>query len=134
MNRVDGFSSAPATAVALLAATVVSSSVPLDAGALTELSPSRSSNWGGAQTILVLSDENDSTSVGSISGLISELKRGDTPEGLLSTMVKINDVVDADEEGLLEDPFQREVRSIHMTVSAVTIQLQSVTLHYDQIE
>lgn len=123
MNRGECFSSAPATAVALLAATVISSSVSPDAGALTELSPSRSSNWGGAQTILVLSDENDSASIGGISGLISELKREDTPESLLGTMIKINDVVDADEEGLLEDPFAREVRSIHMTVSAVTIKL-----------
>ena len=40
---------------------------------------------------------------------MSDLKRGESAESVLNTMVKINEVVDADEDGLLENPFAREV-------------------------
>lgn len=44
-----------------------------------------------------------------VTGLVSDLKRGQTAESVLNTMVKINEAVDADEDGLLENPFAREV-------------------------
>ena len=44
-----------------------------------------------------------------VTGLVSDLKRGESAESVLNTMVKINEVVDADEDGLLENPFAREV-------------------------
>lgn len=43
-----------------------------------------------------------------VTGLVSGLERGQSAESVLNTMVKINEAVDSDEDGLLENPFARE--------------------------
>ncbi|CAN0238706.1 unnamed protein product [Ascophyllum nodosum] len=99
------------TAAACLAATIVSSSVPMDAGAIAGLLPSSNClDWSGAQTMLVLAEEDSLTATGGVGipALVPELKKADSSESLLSTMIKINDAVDADEEGLLENTIERE--------------------------
>lgn len=62
---------------------------------------------------MLLADEGDPTSSdgrADVSDLVSELKRADRADLVLNSMVKINDVVDADEDGVLENPFAAEVR------------------------
>ena len=68
-----------------------------------------------ASAVMLLADEGDSTSSdgrADVSDLVSELKRADRADLVLNSMVKINDVVDADEDGVLENPFAAEVRCL----------------------
>lgn len=61
---------------------------------------------------MVLADEGDFSSAdgrADVSQLVLELKKADRPDTLLNSMVKINDVVDGDEDGVLENPFAAEV-------------------------
>lgn len=61
---------------------------------------------------MVLADEGDFSSAdgrADVSQLVLELKKADKPDTLLNSMVKINDVVDGDEDGVLENPFAAEV-------------------------
>lgn len=72
-------------------------------------SPLESSH--GAPTMMVLAEVGESADGrADVSGLVSDLVKADTAEGVLNTMVRINDVVDSDEEGLLENSFAKEVR------------------------
>lgn len=98
------------TAAACLAtATIASSSLPADAFPISELSLGRSERHG-APTLMVLAEAGESAEGrADVTGLVSDLKRGESAESVLNTMVKINEVVDADEDGLLENPFAREV-------------------------
>eukprot|EP00904_Undaria_pinnatifida_P000166 jgi/Undpi1/1014/HiC_scaffold_10.g04478.m1 len=97
------------TAAACLAtATIATSSLPADASPLPELSSARSERHG-APTLMVLAEAGESADGrADVTGLVSDLKRGQTAESVLNTMVKINEAVDADEDGLLENPFARE--------------------------
>lgn len=85
--------------------------------------------YNGVPTTLVLSvsDENGGDSsrsngdmgvVGDVPSLLSELRQADRADRLLNTMVKINDMVDTDEEGLLENPFEKEVKLRSHTIRA----------------
>lgn len=72
---------------------------------------------GGAptNTMMLVADEGDYTSAdgrADVSQIVSELKKADRADSVLNSMVKINDVVDADEDGLLENPFAKEVRRL----------------------
>lgn len=61
---------------------------------------------------MVLADDGDFSSAdgrADVSQLVLELKKADRPDTLLNSMVKINDVVDGDEDGVLENPFAAEV-------------------------
>lgn len=63
--------------------------------------------------VMLLADEGDSTSSdgrADVSELVLELKKADRADSVLNSMVKINDVVDSDEDGVLENPFATEVR------------------------
>ncbi|CAM9117371.1 unnamed protein product [Scytosiphon promiscuus] len=66
---------------------------------------------GGGVVMLLADNEGGSTSAdgrADVSQLMLELKRADKPDTLLNSMVKINDVLDADEDGVLENPFAAE--------------------------
>lgn len=72
----------------------------------------------GAPTMLVLAaDDGGDTEAGrgDVSGLVSQVKTAGSPDTLLNAMVKINDALDADEDGLLENPFAKEVRAGKMS-------------------
>ena len=83
--------------------------------------------------MLVLAEEDSLTATGGVGipALVPELKKADSSESLLSTMIKINDAVDADEEGLLENTIEREVRSMdHVNgTNMLIILLLRVTEH-----
>ena len=113
------WSVASRTAAACLAtAAILSSSLPAGAGVVgghldTRLLPGRGAV--PASAVMLLADEGDSTSSdgrADVSDLVSELKRADRADLVLNSMVKINDVVDADEDGVLENPFAAEVRCL----------------------
>lgn len=105
-------------AACLATAAILSSSLPAGAGVGggdvdTGLLQGRGAVPTGA--VMLLADEGDlmSTSSGGradVSQLVLELKRADRADSVLNSMVKINDVVDADEDGVLENPFAAEVR------------------------
>lgn len=113
-----------AAALIATAAIISSSSIPADAALLGAYITDGGDGFHrhGAMTALVLSDEssnnenavdftggaNDSGAV-DVGGLVSELKRGQDGKAVLSTMIKINKIVDADEEGVLENSSAREV-------------------------
>lgn len=61
--------------------------------------------------MMVLSEADDTAGgrTDATGSLASELRRADKAESVLNTMVKINDVVDGDEEGVLENTFAKEV-------------------------
>lgn len=97
-----------ATAVCL--ATVVatlSASTSADA-ALLELQGDCGTR--ASPSVFVASDDGGldaGTSTG-VQGLVSELGRAQGAESVLNAMIKINEAVDSDQEGLSEDPFARE--------------------------
>lgn len=98
-----------AAAACLATATIATSSLPADAFSLSELSSARSERHG-APTLVVLAEAGESADGrADVTGLVSDIKTGKTAESVLNTMVKINEAVDADEDGLLENPFAREV-------------------------
>lgn len=111
----DSWSAVPGAVAACLAtATILSSSIAADAsiaGLYTDGSPLGDLERRGAPTMMVLSEGESADGRADVTGLVSDLKRADSAERLLNTMVKINDVVDADEEGVLENPFAKEVRT-----------------------
>eukprot|EP00903_Cladosiphon_okamuranus_P013879 g12910.t2 len=105
------------TAAACLAtAAILSSSLPAGAGVCdghldTGLLPGTGASPTSA--VMLLADEGDSPSTSSqdradVSQLVLELKRADRADSVLNSMVKINDVVDADEDGVLENRFEAE--------------------------
>eukprot|EP00752_Nemacystus_decipiens_P014171 g12602.t1 len=105
------------TAAACLAtAAILSSSLPAGAGVVGvggQLDTGLLYRRGAApsRAVMLLADEGDSSSSDAradVSGLVAELKRADRADLLLNSMVKINDVVDADEDGVLENPFAKE--------------------------
>lgn len=100
------------TAAACLAtATIVSSSLPADAFPISELRSERQ----GAPTLMVLAEAGESVDGrADVTGLVSDLKRGESAESVLNTMIKINEAVDTDEDGLLENPFAREVSALEV--------------------
>lgn len=100
------------TAAACLAtATIVSSSLPADAFPISELRSERH----GAPRLMVLAEAGESADErADVTGLMSDLKRGGSAESVLNTMIKINEAVDADEDGLLENPFAREVSALEV--------------------
>ncbi len=111
------WSAASTTAAACLAtAVILSSSLPAGAGVVGgDFGSGSSLPWrGGApmNTMMLVADEGDYTSPdgrADVSQMVSELKKADRADSVLNSMVKINDVVDADEDGLLENPFAKEV-------------------------
>lgn len=76
--------------------------------------PQGSGGVAPTSVVMMLADDDGTTSAAAdgradVSQLVSELKRADRADTLLNSMIKINDVVDADEDGLLENPFATEV-------------------------
>lgn len=110
------WSVASRTAAACLAtAAILSSSLPAGAGVVGgHLDTGLHGQQGApASAVMLLADDGDSTSSdgrADVSELVLELKRADRADLVLNSMVKINDVVDADEDGVLENPFAAEVR------------------------
>lgn len=112
------WSTASKTAAACLAtAAILSSSIPAGA-AHASLGVGGGSiegmqHGGGAGVVMLLADDDGgSTSAdgrADVSQLMLGLKKADTADTLLNSMVKINDVLDADEDGVLENPFAAEV-------------------------
>lgn len=104
----------PGTVAACLAtATILSSSIAAEAsiaGVYADGSPLGDLERHGAPTMMVLSEGESVEGRADVTGLVAEMKSADSAGRLLNTMVKINDVVDADEEGVLENPFAKEVR------------------------
>lgn len=79
------------------------------------------SGRGGApiSAMMLVADEGGYTSAdgrADVSQIVAELKKADRADSVLNSMVKINDVVDADEDGLLENPFAKEVRCLCVSV------------------
>lgn len=101
------------TAAACLAtATILSVSIPTDASALIG-SPQGYLGRDGAPTTLVMTEATDSADGrADVSGLVSELRGADKADSVLNVMIKINDMVDADDEGVVENPFAKEVRRL----------------------
>lgn len=114
----------PHVALACLAtATILSASEPVEA----MLSESPTSMGGSVQhrdwastTVLLSENEQASTldssvlsvapsATNDIPGLVSELRGSQRPDGVLSAIIKINDMVNADTEGLNEDTVAKEV-------------------------
>lgn len=114
---VPSWSVASRTAAACLAtAAILSSSLPAGAGVgggHSDIGLLQGRGAAPTSAIMLLADEGDSTSSdgrADVSQLVSELKKADRADLVLNSMVKINDVVDADEDGVLENPFAAEVR------------------------
>lgn len=100
-----------AAAACLATATIASSSLPADAFPTAELRSERH----GAPTLMVLAEAGESADGrADVTGLVSDLERGQSAESVLNTMVKINEAVDSDEDGLLENPFAREVSALEV--------------------
>ncbi|CAM9237778.1 unnamed protein product [Ectocarpus sp. 4 AP-2014] len=113
--KTSAWSGACRTAATCLAtAAILSSSLPAGAasgsgGGTHDLDGGRGSS--SANVFMVLADEGDFSSAdgrADVSQLVLELKKADRPDTLLNSMVKINDVVDGDEDGVLENPFAAE--------------------------
>ncbi|CAM9416371.1 unnamed protein product [Ectocarpus sp. 6 AP-2014] len=113
--KTSAWSGACRTAAACLAtAAILSSSLPAGAasgsrGDSHHLDGGRGSS--PANVLIMLADEGDFSSAdgrADVSQLVLELKKADRPDTLLNSMVKINDVVDGDEDGVLENPFAAE--------------------------
>ncbi|CAM9856482.1 unnamed protein product [Ectocarpus fasciculatus] len=112
-TKTTAWSGACRTAAACLAtATILSSTLPAGAApgsGVGHLDGGRGSS--PANVLMVLADEGDFSSAdgrADVSQLVLELKKADKPDTLLNSMVKINDVVDGDEDGVLENPFAAE--------------------------
>ena len=110
------WSAASRTAAACLAtAAILSSSLPAGAGLVGgDLGSSLMPGRGGApvNAMMLVADEGELASAdgrADVTQIISELRKADRADSVLNSMVKINDAVDSDEDGLLENPFAKEV-------------------------
>lgn len=111
------WSIASRTAAACLAtAAILSSSLPAGAGVgggPSDVGLLHRSVAAPTSAMMLLADQEDFTSSdgrADVSELVPELKKADRADLVLNSMVKINDVVDADEDGVLENSFASEVR------------------------
>lgn len=113
-------------AAACLATAIISSSIPAGAS-VTEFSAGSDAGRNdvlksyGVSTVLILSKEESRSSLDpsaldvapsetkDVPGLVAELRGATKSDRLLGTMIKINQMVEDDTEGLAEDPFAKEV-------------------------
>ncbi|CAM9143166.1 unnamed protein product [Pylaiella littoralis] len=123
-SAAPAWAAASRTAVACLAtAAILSSSLSTAAAhASSSLSPGVCGGYldrglphgsrGGAPTsvVMLLADDGTTSADGraDVGQLVSELNKADRADTLLNSMIKINEVVDADEDGVLENPFATE--------------------------
>lgn len=114
----------PHVALACLAtATIISASAPVEAmlsESPTSMGTSVQHRHGAPTTILLSENEQPSTldssalnvapsATNNIPGLVSELRGSQRPDGVLSAIIKINDMMNADTDGLNEDTVAKEV-------------------------
>lgn len=122
------WSVASRTAAACLAtAAILSSCLPASAGVgggHLDIGLLQGNGAAPTSAVMLLADEGDSTSSdgrADVSELVSELKKANRADSVLNSMVKINDVVDADEDGVLENPFAAEVRCRACCIRSIRI-------------
>lgn len=116
-----------AAAAFLATATILSSVVPADAAntgfglpGTVDASAKTFQRHGVPTTLVLAAGDDDAGIVGSgavggggrvtdVADLVKELKGGRDEKELLGTMIKINEIVDADEEGIVENSFAKQV-------------------------
>lgn len=109
-------------------ATILTSTVPADAAntgfglpGMVDASANTVQRRGVPTTLVLAAGEDDASIMGSgavgngegvtdVANLVKELKGGRDGKELLGTMIKINDIVDGDEEGVVENSFAKQVK------------------------